>query len=313
MNHCRLRSFFHAILFQDVLICEEIASTTQRQSVSTSRYTVVQKTEIGARDGTLPGKMLIFSTGMLPIILSAPHGGRQSIPGVPVRRGFAVARFTAERDNNTDELASKTAAKLEERLGVKPFLIIALFDRKYVDANRPTAGACESVQARPCYESYHRALLRACMAVRRDWGRGLLLDIHGQGAEDDVVFRGTNNGKTVMSLLEQFGQRAITGPASIFGYLEKKGYKVLPPAGHLSKEERYTGGYIVQTYGSHQPTGIDAIQLEIGANLRRRGALDRAAADLADAIVIFTRKYLPAAKLSVRAQFYDSAALQSAE
>ena len=269
--------------------------------------------EIGAQDGTLPEKLLTVWAGMLPIILSAPHGGRQSIPGVPVRRGVAVAQFTAERDHNTDELASRTAAKLEERLGVKPFLIIALFDRKYVDANRPTAGAFESVQARPCYESYHRALRDACMAVRRDWGRGLLLDIHGQGAEVDVVYRGTNNGKTVMSLLDQFGEQAITGPASIFGHLEKKGYKVLPPVGYLSKEERYTGGYIVQTYGSHQQTGIDAIQLEIGANLRRRSALDRTAADLADAIVIFTRKYLPAAKLSVGAQLYDSPALQSAK
>src|SRR4029077_18560577 len=47
--------------------------------------------------------------GMLPIILSAPHGGRQPIPGISARRGIGVAQFTTGRDNNTDELAQKVA------------------------------------------------------------------------------------------------------------------------------------------------------------------------------------------------------------
>src|SRR5262249_15324855 len=47
--------------------------------------------------------------GMLPIILSAPQGGRQSIPGVPVRRGAGVIQFATGRDNNTDELAETIA------------------------------------------------------------------------------------------------------------------------------------------------------------------------------------------------------------
>jgi len=52
----------------------------------------------------------------------------------------------------------------------------------------------------------------------------------------------------------------------------------------------------VQTYGSHRETGIDAIQLEIGTNLRKLAVLDRTAADLADAIAVFTREYLPLSK-----------------
>ena len=92
---------------------------------------------------------------MLPIILSAPHGGRQPIPEAPVRRGVGVAQFTTGRDNNTGELVERIAAKLEERFGAKPFLIIALFERKYVDANRPSASAYESDQGKLYYESYH--------------------------------------------------------------------------------------------------------------------------------------------------------------
>ena len=52
-------------------------------------------------------KLLTVWAGMLPIILSAPHGGRQSIPGVPARSGTGVIQFATGRDNNTDELAKK--------------------------------------------------------------------------------------------------------------------------------------------------------------------------------------------------------------
>ena len=58
-----------------------------------------------AQDPSERQKLLTVCAGMLPIILSAPHGGRQSIPGVPARRGAGVIQFATGRDNNTDELA----------------------------------------------------------------------------------------------------------------------------------------------------------------------------------------------------------------
>jgi N-formylglutamate amidohydrolase len=239
---------------------------------------------------------------MLPIILSAPHGGRQPIPEAPVRCGVGVAQFTTGRDNNTGELAERIAAKLEARFGAKPFLIIALFERKYVDANRPSASAYESDHGKLYYESYHRELRAACERVRREWGRGLLLDIHGQGTGVDTIYRGTGNGKTVMSLVGRFGRAAVSGAASMLGQLEQKGYKVFPPTDKSYEEKQYTGGYIVQTYGSHRETGIDAIQLEIGTNLRKLAVLDRTAADLADAIAVFAKEYLPLMKSSAAAE-----------
>jgi len=129
--------------------------------------------------------------------------------------------------------------------------------------------------------------------VVRKWGSGLLLDIHGQGAQAEAIYRGTGNGKTVMSLTQRFGMDAITGPKSIFSQLEIMGYKVLPSTTDSHKEERYTGGYIVQTYGSHQGRGIDAIQLEIGTKFRARANLERTATDLAEAIAVFAQEYLP--------------------
>ena len=241
-------------------------------------------------------KLLTLWAGTLPIILAAPHGGRHPIPGVPARKGVGVADFTVGRDNNTDELAHAVALKLGDKLGAKPFLVIAQFERKFLDANRPAAGAYESPLAKPFYDAYHRAVEDFAEKVRTEWGGGLLLDIHGQGTAVDTIFRGTHNGQTVAALHERFGKDALTGPKSIFGQLASKGYKILPDPAGSERESRYGGGYTTQTYGSHRGTKIDAIQLEIGPHLRAKANLDRTANDIAQAIEIFSREYLPIVK-----------------
>ena len=242
---------------------------------------------------------LTLWAGMLPIVLSAPHGGRAPIPVISARRGIGVPQFTTERDSNTDELAEKIAMKLEEKLSAKPFLIVVRFERKYVDANRAEGDAFESVEARPYYLAYHRALEQACDQVRRSWGRGLLLDIHGQGAEGQTLFRGTDNGRNVSALERLFGREALVGNKSILGQMAERGYTIVPAVTSKERERRYTGGYTTQTYGSHRGTGIDTIQLELGTSLRSRASLDRTAGALAEAIAVFAREYLPATKLSI--------------
>jgi N-formylglutamate amidohydrolase len=77
--------------------------------------------------------------------------------------------------------------------------------------------------------------------------------------------------------------------------LAVKGYRIAPPDDH---EHRYVGGYTTQTYGSHRGTEIDAIQLEFGANLRKQANLERTANDLAQAIEVFAKEYLPLAKVA---------------
>ncbi len=231
--------------------------------------------------------------GALPIILAAPHGGRRAILGVPVRRGIGVPRFRTSRDKNTDELAEKVARKLEQSLGARPFLIIARFERRFVDANRASENAYEAEAARPYYKIYHRALEHACAQIRQRWGRGLLLDIHGQAAEAETIFRGTDNGKSVAALEGRFGRSALVGAKSIFAQLERRGYKIAPATTSTEAEQRYTGGYTTRTYGSHRGTGVDAIQLEIGARLRAQSNLERTAADLAESVKVFAVEYLP--------------------
>jgi N-formylglutamate amidohydrolase len=238
---------------------------------------------------------LIVWTGMLPIILAAPHGGRQAIAGLEARRGVGVPQFTTERDSNTAELAELVAGKIGERMAAKPFLVIARFERKYIDANRADAAAYEAAGAKPHYDAYHQAIEAACDRIRQKWNGGLLLDIHGQGAEPDTIFRGTDNGKSVTALEQRFGRSAVTGPKSILGQLALKGYRIDPSGAANDRERRYVGGYTTRTYGSHRGSRIDAIQLEFGTNLRARNRVERTANDLAEAIVNFARDYLAGA------------------
>jgi N-formylglutamate amidohydrolase len=104
----------------------------------------------------------------------------------------------------------------------------------------------------------------------------------------------------VSDLERRFGRGALTGSQSILGQLALKGYKVAPNGAGNELERRYTGGFTTQTYGSHRGTGIDAIQLELGAALRQRANLKRTAVDLAAAIAIFARRYLPLASGETR-------------
>ena len=237
---------------------------------------------------------LVFAqAGDMPIILSAPHGGRQPIPGAPERMVGGAGKFVKERDDNADVLALRLADAIERHTGSRPYLVIARFHRKFVDANRPPEGAYESEAARPHYEAYHDALREACRAVRERWGRGLLIDVHGQSADKGAIFRGTINGKTIQGLLKKFGGAAITGPDSILGQLDSRGYKVLPPCGDPNaRETQYSGGYTVATHAA-EGCGIDGIQLEFGLNLRSADTINRTAEDVALSIAAFAKTFLP--------------------
>jgi hypothetical protein len=78
----------------------------------------------------------------------------------------------------------------------------------------------------------------------------------------------------------------------VLGHLASIGYKILPDMAGKDRETRYTGGYTTRTYGSHRGTKIDAIQLELGSDLRAKANLERTANDLAVAIAVFAREYL---------------------
>lgn len=244
-----------------------------------------------------PHDFTTVAEGAMPVVLSAPHGGRLEIPESWERRGIGVDKFTTVRDTNTSELTELIARELENKLGVRPYLVIARFTRKHADANRPAADAYESDAAKPVYEFYHASLAKARAEVERRWGMGLVIDVHGQGSEPNTIFRGTAHRKSVAHLLDRHGEAALTGPSSLFGYLARKGVTVHPPIGSKDAEARaYSGGYITQTYGSSDGGRIDAIQMEFGTNLRQKARIEETARLTAEAIAAFAAEFLPPIK-----------------
>jgi N-formylglutamate amidohydrolase len=250
-------------------------------------------------DSPKPVDLILTQKGTLPIIVSAPHGGRLGVPGVPERAGKGLTNFQTVRDDHTAELAESFAAELEEQLKGKPWLVVARVDRKYVDVNRPAEEAYESTKAKAVYDAYHTALATACKAVKEKFGRGLLLDLHGQGEFKDAICRGTRNGKTVTLLVDRDGRQSLIGRRSVLGYLQRNGYRVLPSCdteSDVREVPKFNGGYVVDTYGSHTGYAIDAIMLEFGSSLRAKDQRSSTARDLAAAVAVFHDEYLAAKK-----------------
>lgn len=238
-------------------------------------------------------RLVTVKTGDLPIILTAPHGGSSAIPGVPERRGDGVKQFNSTADVGTDRLTMLTADALEKKMGKRPYLVVARFHRKFLDANRPRSDAYEADEAKLAYDAYHKAIDEARREVIRRWGYGVLLDVHGQGAESKAIFRGTQNGKTTTHLIGRFGREAVVGKQSLFGRLAEQGIPVIPAVDSTDREDRYVGGYTVVAYGSGSGGTLDAIQLELGRDLRASQHAAATADKLAHGIAAFSKSYLP--------------------
>ncbi len=243
-----------------------------------------------------PEPFIEVKVGALPIILSAPHGGKRELPGVAPRQGEGLAKvpggFVVARDGGTEELAREVAAEIQRRYAKPPFVVINQTHRKFFDPNRPPKEAYESERAKLEYDNYHTALAAACRSTQQTFKRGLLLDLHGQGTSKVTVYRGTRNGQTVTLLRERFGEAAHTGPESLCALLKGRGWTVHPDPHDGKEQSGFTGGYIVQHYGSHQGFGIDAMQLEFGGDYRDAKARKETARVLVDAVTVYASLYL---------------------
>jgi len=245
----------------------------------------------GAAEEAGPDLLVTARPGTLPIVLTAPHGGSARIPGVPERtEGVRL------QDTLTLEVTEAVAARLEALAGARPHVVLARFHRRYLDANRAPAEALMDPRARPSYDAYHQAVRAAVAAARRNPRGGLLVDLHGQAADPETVHRGTRDGQTVRRLLAEQGPTALTGPDSLFGGLAAAGFTVFPgntPPGEPAEARSFRGGHTVATYGSHHEDGLDAVQVEIGAALRRDPARRAALAEaLAASLHRFHTRYL---------------------
>ncbi len=220
--------------------------------------------------------------GDLPIVITAPHGGTNAIPGAVERTDKSLPGFVTVTDTRTDSLAREAALEVEKCFGKKPWVVIAKFSRKYADVNRPMKYGAESDAAREQHKLYHEAVRHAVDSVRAKFGKGILVDIHAQAADKEIVYRGTQNLKS----LGQVSDDELSGKKSFLGVLEKLGVKITPDTSHARDKEhpKFNGGHTVQTYGLGQADGIFAVQLEFGGSYRSAKEIPETAKKLAAAM-----------------------------
>lgn len=227
-------------------------------------------------------KLIVTQKGEIPIILSAPHGGTLEIPNAPARVKKDTPQFSTAWDTRTDALAEACAEQIFKITGKRPYFVIAKFSRKFADANRSEANGTECEAAANVHRDYHSLLKEYTKEVADKYGKGLIIDIHGQGADRTICFRGTNNRASVKG----FPEEMFTGPKSFLGVLETEGVKVVPANSATEEKENpnYNGGYITQTYGAKGKTGLMAIQLEFGADYRQKENIPTTAEKFAKAV-----------------------------
>ena len=225
-----------------------------------------------AQLGYVTNNLVTSSRGTLPVILISPHDGNQQPAGVNQRTDSAhCTNFTIVPDSHTRVITVDVAQSIFNTLGKAPYVVIAEFGRKYIEANREPACAYESPNAGIYYNEYHNTIRKFVDEIRAtNNGAGFLFDIHGSILFPDDqadVYLGTENGSTIKHLL-QVDPNAMWGSFSLNHYLTSAGFVVSPKLPGEKENRHVNGGYTVHTYGSSSAGGIDAIQMELAPSIR---------------------------------------------
>ena len=245
--------------------------------------------------------------GTLPVILTAPHGGSARPAGVSVRNKADTPSgcdFQTSRDNETAPITEAVAQQILDLTGLSPYVVLAQYHRKYIDANRAEACAFTDPDALPFYAEYHAGVAAAVDEVlRQNQGRGFLFDIHGTqiiDADPADIYFGTANGASLppgfdrRNLFMQHGLHGLFKAARHRTGADGQGpifsYRVSPADATVPETSAVTGGFTIRHYGAT----VNCIQVEIADTIRNdpepRGFF---VDDLASAIVNFVRRYAP--------------------
>lgn len=260
-----------------------------------------------------------YTPGDAPLVLVAAHGGTLAPTGLPDRTCAGCVTVT---DLNTLDMARAVADSFTARTGRRPHLVVNLLHRRKLDANRDQAEATGGTRALDTTWLWFQAAIDSARArVRQQYGRGLLLDLHGHGhdvprlelgyllgaatlrqADSELTRTETMARSSIATVaansrsVAERGVRLLRGPASLGDLLAARGFRAVPSSAEpapLSGEEYFTGGYITERHGSLDGGVIDAIQIECHFNGVRDSAGSRArfAGALTDGLRVFFERH----------------------
>jgi N-formylglutamate amidohydrolase len=119
--------------------------------------------------------------GNMPLIITAPHGGRMIPDEIPDRKGSGI---TTALDTNTEELARELERVLVETYGIRPYVVICNLRRTKVDLNREINEATEgNPEMIKVWNKYHAFIDTALHTAVQHHGRAIYIDLHAHGHE----------------------------------------------------------------------------------------------------------------------------------
>lgn len=125
--------------------------------------------------------MMKVSSGDIPLVISAPHGGTLTPNEIPDR---SCSGITTVRDRNTTELADEIKYQMKQDFGVEPYVVSALIHRRKIDLNRDVELAtCGHELGKDVWEVYHSKIEEAIQSAVEEYGRVIFIDLHGHGHE----------------------------------------------------------------------------------------------------------------------------------
>ena len=251
-----------------------------------------------------------YIPGDLPLVVAAPHGGRETPADIPDRTNGVV-----DMDTNSQELARTFAEVVRTKTGHHMHLIISRLHRKKLDPNREAAEAAQgSVIAEKAWKEYHDFIDQACAAAVKQYGVCFFIDLHGQSHPDVRVELGYLHSASALAASdEELNKSAfiakgsyqliaaksdltyaqlIRGPASLGALLEKRGFPSTPsPRMPTPTEPFFSGGYTVVR---HCDAKKNVTGLQIETNKTRLRDTKENRQKFAEVLVDTLQEYLPA-------------------
>ena len=250
-----------------------------------------------------------YQPGELPLILAAPHGGREKPADLPDRREGVLTM-----DANTQELARAVADAVAERCGSRPHLVICHLHRSKLDANREIIEAAQgSAAAEQVWQEHHGFIEQACRAAVDRHGWAFLIDLHGHSHPQAQIELGWLHDVAALAQPEHllntaaFAARGsaellarrsslpysdfLRGPTSLGALLENQGFPATPsPRLPVPIAPYFRGGY---TLVRHCDAGRGVAGVQIEANRPRLRDTEANRQRFAEALANALTTFLP--------------------
>lgn len=223
-------------------------------------------------------KYIEYKKGTLPILLISAHGGYMIPDEIPDRKNGNLCP-----DLKTIEFSLDLYNQANEIWGGVPHLLICNLSRSKIDLNRSKYIGTECKETREIWDKWFNYIEEIIGNIKRDYGYGIIFDIHGHGDLANKIWLGYGLNKIKLDT-NQFNENSIQNLIKLgnhnskdiliekrsLGYIINKLYNkdmCLPNFENKIGSQRYlSGGLIIKKYGCN---GLfDAIQIEIPNSLR---------------------------------------------